>query len=338
MTTRSDIDSELLDLVRAVDPMRDPQVQASAGLDTESALRLLAPRLDHPPASRRARGRRRTLLRTAVLGTAIAAVVFVVANVASTGNGPAVSQAEAQTILRHIRDDLKWPPHAIYEQETVGTVTARDGATFTSESHEWISTSPPYNMRTIEIWNGKVAWEQAFVSGRRDLYDPRANTVYLEPGVAPGVSTDQPQWNSALSEVQSLLSGKPQCRGCEYPNVTINTHATLDGKPAIELTFVHGRFSYWISPRTYQPLQVEDRADSLPDGQGGVGIGHFPIARVLTGRAATPRLLSLQAQHPGATVDHSITEYEAAVSWMQHLTPSVKHCGRSPARTCQPSS
>jgi hypothetical protein len=36
----------------------------------------------------------------------------------------------------------------------------------------------------------------------------------------------------------------------------------------------------------------------LPDGQGGVGIARYPIVRVLTGSAASPKLLTLQAQHP----------------------------------------
>jgi hypothetical protein len=152
------------------------------------------------------------------------------------------------------------------------------------------------------IVNGKVLWEQAFVSGRRDLYDPTTNTIYLAPGVASSdvvgcsrCSSDTPQSNSALSEVQDLLN---------QPNVTINPNAALNGKPAIELTSDRGRFSFWISPRTYQPLQVVDRF--FP------GITRFPIARVLTGSTALPKLVSLQAQHPHATVDHSRTDYRAA--------------------------
>ena len=300
MNTRLDTDPELLDLVRRADPMRDPRAQANAGLDTESALRLLAPELDRP-APRRAPRRRRTALRAAVLAGVVAATVFVVANVASTGNGSGVSPAQAQ-ILRHVRDALAWPPHAIYEEDSVSTNTERDGATHTVEYHEWLSTSPPYNNRLIVIVNGKVLWEQAFVNGRRDLYDPTTNTIYLAPGVASKdtvgcqrCSSDTPQSNSALSEVQDLLN---------QPNVTINPNAVLNGKPAIELTFDRGRFSYWISPSTYQPLQVEDRF--FP------GIGRFPIARVLTGSAASPNLLSLQAQHPHARVDHSRTDYKAA--------------------------
>jgi hypothetical protein len=309
MNTGLDTDSELFDRVRRADPMRDPRVHANAGLDTESALRRLAPELDRP-----APRRRRTAVRTAVLAVAIAATVFVVANVASTGNGSGISPAQAQ-ILRHVRDALAWPPHAIYEEETVKTVTARDGVTHTSGWHEWLSTSPPYNNRSIQFADGKVLWEQAFLNGQQDLYDSRTDTIYLQPGdTSIGVvrctrcSADTPQSNSALSEVQDLLN---------QPNVAINRHVVLDGKPAIKLTSDHGRFSYWISPHTYQPLQVEDRF--FP------GIARFPIARLLTGSAASPNLVSLEAQHPHATVNHNPTDYaNAKVRLIGPVSPPPK--------------
>jgi hypothetical protein len=251
-------------------------------------------------------------LRIVVLACAIAAAVFVVANVASTGNHSAVPQAQAQTILRHVRAALVFPPHAIYEEESVNTVTARDGATHTEGFHEWLPTSPPYNGRIIVSEDGKVQWEQAVVNRRLDLYDPSTNTVYLAPRVAKHQTSDTPQSTSALSEVQYLLNQSPS-------KVTINPNAVLDRKSAIELTSEDGRFSYWISPRTYQPLQSEDRQDSLPDGQRGVGITRYPIVRVLTGSAASPSLLSLQAQHPGAKVDHSRTDYAAALWRLVHV-------------------
>jgi len=333
MITRLDTDLELLDLVRNADPMRDPRVQATAGLDTESALRRLAPELDRRLAPRRTPRRRRAALRIAMLAAGLAAAVFVVANVASTENGSAVSAAQAQTILRHVRAALVFPPHAIYEEDTIATVTARDGARFTSETHEWLSTSPsgscppprdqgscPYNSRLVRSWNGKVQWEQAFVNGRLDLYDPRTDTIYLAPGIAQNQVPDTPQSTSALSEVEYLLT---------KPHVTINRHAVLHGRPAMELTVDGGRFSYWVVPSTYQPLQSVDRQDSLPDGQAGVGINRYAIVRLLTRSAASPALLSLQHQHPGATVDHSATDYAAALSRMQHAGDGLTRCSRS---------
>lgn len=317
MNSRLDTDPELLDLVRAADPMLDPRVQADAGLDTESALRLIASELDRLPAPRRAR-RRRAALRVALLAGVVAAAVFAVANVASTGGGSAVPPAQARTILRHVRAALVFPPHAIYEEDAVGSVTARDGARFSSRTQEWVSTSPPYNQRLVRSWNGKVQWEQEFVNARLDLYDPRTNTIYL--GVAQNTSSLAPGPVSALSGVYVLLWD---------PHVKINRNAVLDGKKAIELTDHAGRFSWWISPSTYKPLQSEDRWDSLPDGQGGVGIFRYPIARVLTGPAASPKLLSLRAQHPGATVDHSSTDYAAATWRMNHTDRLLRRCTRS---------
>jgi hypothetical protein len=309
MNARLDTDPEMLDLVRRVDPMLDPRVQADAGLDTESALRLLAPELGRPPAPRRARLPRRLALRIAVLAGAVAAAAFVVANVASTGTGSAVSAAQAKTMISRARTALLYPSGAILEEDAVTTVTAPDGSTSTSEAHEWLSTSPPYDNRQIIVQNGKLQWEQTTINGRLDLYDPATSTVYLAPSSAPQQVPDDPNVNSALAEVRYLLG---------QPSVTVNPNAMLDGAPAIKFTFAGGRFGYWVSPRNYQPLQSEDRQDSLPDGQRGVGIVRYPIARVLTGASASPSLLSLQAQNPGATIDHSSADYQAVLRRLFH--------------------
>lgn len=304
MNTQLDTDPGLLDLVRRADPMRDSRVQADAGLDTESALRLLMAQLDAPvPRHARRRRRRRTALRIAVLVGAVAAAAFVVANVASTGNDSAVAPAQAKTLIRRARAALVFPSGAILEEDAVSTNTAQDGTSNTSEFHEWLSTSPPYDNRQTIIQNGKVQWDQAFVNSRLDLYDPGTDTVYLAPSRAPNQVPDDPNSNSALAEVRYLLG---------QPNVTVNPNAVLDGAPAIEFTFDGGRFSYWASPGDYLPLQSEDRRDSLPDGRGAVGITRYPIERVLTGASASPSLLSLQHQHPGAKVDHSSADYRAA--------------------------
>ena len=71
MNARLDADPDLLDLVRRADPMRDLRVQTNAGLDTESALRRLAPELDRAPAPWRAPRRRRTALRTALIAVVV---------------------------------------------------------------------------------------------------------------------------------------------------------------------------------------------------------------------------------------------------------------------------
>src|ERR1700743_3610681 len=164
MNTGLDPDHELLDLVRRADPMRDPQ--ADAGRDTESAWRLLAAELDALPAARRGPPgrRRRSAMRIAVLAGAAAAATFVVANVASTGSGSAVSPAQAKTMIRHALGALVYPPNAIVEEDYVRTDTAADRSITTSEVHNWLSTSPPYSGRQLITENGKVQWEQTIVN------------------------------------------------------------------------------------------------------------------------------------------------------------------------------
>jgi hypothetical protein len=326
MTTRLDTDPELLDLVRRADPMRDPRVQAEAGLDTESALRLLVAGLDRPPAPRRARLRHRSALRIAALAGVVAVATFVVANVASTGSGSAVSPAQAKAMIRDARAALLYPPGAVVEEDTVSRVTASNGpATNTSEVHQWWTSSPPYDNREIIIQNGKVQWEQTIVSGRLDLYDPATNTVYLAPASSPNPVSDNPNVMSALAGVHYLLG-----RHSAIGRVTVNPNAVLDGTRAIEFTLDGGRFTYWASPGDYRPLQSVDRQDRLPDGQRAVGVTRYPIERVLTGAAASPSLLSLVAQHPSATVDHSSADYAAAYQRLLHapLNPKPHVLGR----------
>jgi hypothetical protein len=320
MNTQLDSDPELFELIRSADPMRHPRVQADLGMDTESALRLIAPELDRA----RVRRRRPPRLRIALLAGAVAVAAFVVANVASTGNGPAVSPAQAKAMIRRAREALLYPSAAILEQDSVTTLTSPDGSTSTSEAHQWLRTSAPYDNRQIIIEDGKVQWEQATVNGRLNVYDPATNTVYLAPRTAPQLVPDNPSVTSAQAEIQYLLG---------QPGVTVDPGAVLDGAPAIEFTFDGGRFSYWASPSDYRPLQSEDRQDPLPDGGRGVGITRYPIDQVFYGSAASPSLLSLEAQHPGATVDQSPVDYQAALSRLglavpQYPAPSGSESGR----------
>ena len=124
---RLDTDPELLDLVRPADPMRDPRVQANAGLDTESALpdRARARSTARAPAHRLGAARRCVSRRSPVWSRRPCSRWL-------TSPRPETAPRSRQPrrrLLRHVRDALVWPPHAIYEEEDiVTTVTARDGA------------------------------------------------------------------------------------------------------------------------------------------------------------------------------------------------------------------
>lgn len=94
------------------------------------------------------------------------------------------------------------------------------------------------------------AWPELTTESRQLFFECSRwipTPVYLAPGVKRHQTSDTPQSTSALAEVQYLL-------GQSSSKVNVNPNATLHGKSAIQLTFDGGRFSYWISPRTYQPL------------------------------------------------------------------------------------
>jgi len=330
MKTQPDTDLEVLELIRSIDPMLDPRVQADAGLDTEAALRVLAPQLHRPAPPQRIRRRHRAALRLALLAGAAGTTVFVVANVVSSGTDFAVPTAQAKMMIERARAALVDVPGAILEEDVVTTVTAADGTTSTLEVHQWISTSPPYDSRQILTQDG-VQYESWIISGRPDLYDPATNTVYVAPAnvLAPGGNLTL---TTARAEIRYLLAGYA-CPDCSaHTDVVVNPSATVNGKPAIEFTFLGGQYSYWASPSDYRPLQFEDRKAVLPDGQSGVALAQYPTDRLLTGAAASASLVSLDAQHPGATIDESDADYQA---FMQRVIPNIGNLalgdGRHPA-------
>ena len=100
----------------------------------------------------------------------------------------------------------------------------------------------------------------------------------------------------------------------------MNPNATVSNEPAIEFTFLGGQYSYWASPSDYRPLQFEDRKAVLPDGQSGIALAHYPIDRLLPRRPASPSLVSLDAQHPGATIDESDADFQA---FIQRVIPNI---------------
>ncbi len=309
---------EVLELIRSIDPMLDPRVQADAGLDTEAALRVLAPQLHRPTPPQCIRRRHHRALRLALLAGAAGTSAFVVANLLSSGTDSVVPTAQAKMMIARARAAMVDPPGAILEEDVVTTVTAADGTTSTLEVHQWISTSPPYDSRQTFIQDGAVQYESWIISGRPDLYDPATNTVYVAPAnvLAPGGNLTL---TTARAEIRYLLNGYA-CPDCStHTDVVVNPNATVNGQPAIEFTFLDGQYSYWASPSDYRPLQFEDREAVLPDGQSGVAIAHYPIERLLTGAAGSASLVSLHAQHPGATIDESDADYQA---FMQRVIPN----------------
>jgi hypothetical protein len=82
--------------------------------------------------------------------------------------------------------------------------------------------------------------------------------------------------------------------------------ATVAGRDTLEIRSRDGHTTYYVEPGTYAPVEIDTR------GTGGGTRLRIDTYEVLPGNAANAALVSLPAQHPSATVDHSPADYAAA--------------------------
>jgi hypothetical protein len=94
------------------------------------------------------------------------------------------------------------------------------------------------------------------------------------------------------------------------PGTQVMTGATADGQPATKITSADGATTYYVNPTNDTPIELDQSGSPLPAGSTETLV--FSDWQRLTGPAADPGLLDLRAQHPGATVDTSPTDYQAA--------------------------
>jgi hypothetical protein len=92
-----------------------------------------------------------------------------------------------------------------------------------------------------------------------------------------------------------LRSGQAQVLG----------HATVDGRDTLEIQSTDGHITYYVAPDTYVPVELSTRGTS-----GGVVL-RFEIYEDLS-LNDNSALLSLTAQHPTASVDRNVADYNAA--------------------------
>jgi hypothetical protein len=83
-------------------------------------------------------------------------------------------------------------------------------------------------------------------------------------------------------------------------------HATIGGRDTLELRSQDGHITYYVDASTYAPVQLDTTGTD-----GGTSL-RFTTYEVLPADDANQALLSLTAQHPSATVDHSQADYLAA--------------------------
>lgn len=83
---------------------------------------------------------------------------------------------------------------------------------------------------------------------------------------------------------------------------------TVDGRDAIKLASPDGKQTYIVDAQTYDPIEWTTRGTT-----GGVTM-RFPVYEKLPVDDQSQEFLSLQAQHPGATVVRDVHAYMAAES------------------------
>jgi hypothetical protein len=114
---------------------------------------------------------------------------------------------------------------------------------------------------------------------------------------APTVTADpfSPQFRAQIKAL--IHSGRLQVVG----------PVVVHGRQAIEIASADRHLVYDVAPNTYRPLEFDTRGTT-----GGVDI-FISTYRVLLGRG-NGALLSLRVQHPDATIDRNVADYNHALS------------------------
>jgi hypothetical protein len=99
------------------------------------------------------------------------------------------------------------------------------------------------------------------------------------------------------TEILALLnSGRAQETG----------HVEVDGRDAIRIESPDGKQVYLVDAETYAPIEWKTM------GNGGSVTLRFPVYEALPANADSMEVFDLEAQHPGAQVEHGAAAYQAA--------------------------
>jgi hypothetical protein len=131
------------------------------------------------------RRRRFVPVRIAVAGLAVGAVALGILSVVSNDAPSIVGTASAKSIVRLAAASIKVSPSSILHVDMIGVQQNGDGSSATWQSESWQQESAPYDRRQIETHPGQAPTETAIADGADQVYDPAANTIYVDvPGTA----------------------------------------------------------------------------------------------------------------------------------------------------------
>jgi hypothetical protein len=197
---------------------------------------------------------------------------------------------------------LTGPGGTIVHARASVTVTSVDGSAVTRPVEIWQQSSPPFDSREVVLRGGAFRPELATVDGSREFYDPRTNTIYTEPSrKPPGGAAGKPAESGGGSgldplapdfSVERLRSLLTSGRAHEDGRVSV------DGRAAIRIVSSAPEMTLIVDADTYKPLEWQVPAA----GAAGHALTvRFETYEWLPATAASAALVSLSAQHPGAT-------------------------------------
>jgi hypothetical protein len=245
--------------------------------------------LEH--AIRRRSRRSRRPLRAAVAAAAAAAIALGVLS-ALPGSGPSVVERAAAALTASNGTIL----HVVMRSDKL-------------ELETWQETSPPYHMRQIMVSNGRRL-EVATLNGVPQIYDEQTNTIYT------GSALKRPASRPTKEQGAQPYGGDPYREKILALLNSGNAHedgrTVVDSRDAVRIVSDDGAMTLLVDAGTYEPIEWSVTTDSTTTTT------RFPTYEHLPATEANAGLLSLTAEHPGATVDTDPAHFDAA---MQRLSP-----------------
>ncbi len=175
----------------------------------------------------------------------------------------------------------------------------------------WAQLSTPHAYWETS-YSGSDVSTTVLVRGQVEYYDSASNTLSdgakRVAGAQPPATLFDPAYHSVLAVLYPRNAPAHQlpatfsllvARLIRSPNVTVDRHATLDGRPAIRITALHGRAILYAQPHSFTPLEFVTFGDP--------GANPASIARITMRFAAYETLPhssllppNLQKLHPRA--------------------------------------
>jgi hypothetical protein len=182
----------------------------------------------------------------------------------------------------------------------------------------WRQTSSPYARRELTTPPTPVRNETATAGDRpAQLYEPATDSIYTNP----------PETAPALGTPMPATDGDPLAEQMAHFLRSGDAHAvsrsSADGRAVIRFAYTNPlpeggavKWSYVVDADSYRPLRL---TATSPDGSRVET--DFDAYQALEPTETTKALLSLNAQHPDATVDRTEAGYMAAQARLYSQPP-----------------